>query len=306
MDAPLHVITAAVAIVAALPLLVWGIATSGTTRADRIHDNLGRATLASDLTTDGAGSDRMGRLVRPALRAMGQRTRRLTPSAWVDHLDRRLKLAGAPRRWLLERILGAKLLLGIGGAALGFALVSSDASPVNVLTAVVAIAGGYGTPDVILWGRAQERQTQIRVALPDTLDQMTISMEAGIGFDAAVMKAAEAGDGPLSEELRRVLGEIKLGIGRREAFQHLVDRTDVPELRTFVFAVNQADQYGLPVSQVLRTQAKEVRLRRHQRAEEQALKIPVKIVLPLVACIFPSLFIILLGPAAIRIARVLL
>lgn len=303
MDAPLHVVTAAAAIVAAIPLLVWGIASANSSSSDRIHDNLQRAAVAGD---GGNAPGPVARLVIQPVRALGRRTRSLTPAAWVEHLDRRLQLAGAPRAWPLERVLGAKLILGLVGIGIAGTLLGSEVSPLNLLSALIAVAGMYAAPDLILWGRAQERQAAIRVALPDTLDQMTISMEAGIGFDAAVMKATEAGYGPLSDELRRVLAEIKLGTGRREAFQHLVDRTDVPELRTFVFAVNQADQYGLPISQVLRVQAKEVRLRRHQRAEEQALKIPVKIVLPLVACIFPSLFIILLGPAAIRIARVLL
>jgi tight adherence protein C len=137
------------------------------------------------------------------------------------------------------------------------------------------------------------------------MDQLTISVEAGLGFDAALARVSTAGQGPLAEELRRLLGEIKVGVPRREALRHLLDRTEVQELRHFVLALQQAEEYGLPVARVLRVQAAELRIKRRQRAEEQAMKVPVKIVFPLVLCIFPSLFVVLLGPAVIRVMRTL-
>jgi tight adherence protein C len=132
---------------------------------------------------------------------------------------------------------------------------------------------------------------------------MTICVESGLGFDAALQRVGERGSGPLAEELGRTLSELSMGVTRREALGALVERTDVDELRRFVLAVRQADEYGLPVARVLRVQAGQLRARRRLEAEERAMKIPVKIVFPLVTCIFPSLFVVLLGPAVIRIVR---
>jgi tight adherence protein C len=176
-------------------------------------------------------------------------------------------------------------------------------TPTSLGLSVVLGTLGYFTPDVLLYGRAAERMDAIRLALPDTLDQLTISVEAGLGFDAALQRVANSGSGPLAEELHRTVNEITVGIPRAQAFRHLLDRTDVPELRAFVVALQQAEQYGLPTARVLRVQSAELRVKRRQRAEERAMKMPVKIVFPLVVCIFPALFIVLLGPALIRIIR---
>jgi tight adherence protein C len=164
---------------------------------------------------------------------------------------------------------------------------------------------GYAVPDLIIGSRGRQRQTQIGRELPDTLDQLTISVEAGLGFDAALMRVASTGTGPLAEELRRMLGELKVGVSRADAFRHLIDRTDVSELRHFALVLKQAEEFGLPIARVLRIQAAELRMKRRQRAEETAMKVPVKIVFPLVLCIFPALFVVLLGPAVIRVLRVL-
>jgi tight adherence protein C len=175
----------------------------------------------------------------------------------------------------------------------------------SVITGLLAGGFGYVLPDLLLWSRGKERQEIIQRELPDTLDQLTISVEAGLGFDAALTRVASTGQGPLAEELRRLLGEVKVGVPRGEALRHLLDRTDVQELRHFVLALQQAEEYGLPVARVLRIQSSELRVKRRQRAEEQAMKIPVKIVFPLVLCIFPALFVVLLGPAMIRVMRTL-
>lgn len=159
-------------------------------------------------------------------------------------------------------------------------------------------------PDAILHARGRERQAAILKELPDTLDQLTISVEAGLGFDAALSRVAVSGTGPLAEELTRLLAEIKVGVPRSESLKKLLTRTDVYELRHFILALQQAEQFGLPVARVLRIQSGELRVKRRQRAEETAMKVPVKIVFPLVFCIFPALFVVLLGPAMIRVARV--
>ncbi|NNL26812.1 MAG: type II secretion system F family protein [Acidimicrobiia bacterium] len=139
--------------------------------------------------------------------------------------------------------------------------------------------------------------------MPDTLDQVTMAVEAGMGFEGAVDRVAAAGHGPLSHELLRFLREMQLGVSRTEALRNLGDRTDVDDLRSFVFAIIQSENYGLPIAQVLRVQASDLRDKRRSRAEERALKLPVLLIFPLAFGIFPAIFIVLLGPAAIRIFR---
>ena len=168
--------------------------------------------------------------------------------------------------------------------------------------AVVATGVAYVVPELLLYSRGQERQQAISLELADTLDQMTIAVEAGLGFEAAMSRAGRNGRGPLAEELVRTLQDIAVGQPRREAYLALAERTAVPDLRRFIRAVVQADAYGVSIADVLRTQAAEMRLKRRQRAEEKAMQIPVKVIFPLILCILPTLFIVLLGPAALDIA----
>jgi tight adherence protein C len=168
---------------------------------------------------------------------------------------------------------------------------------------VIASGFGFFIPDVLLDRMGRQRQQTIERELPDVLDQITICVEAGLGFEAAMARAASTGDGPLAGELAHTLQDISLGMPRPSALGQILDRTDVPDLRHFVLAIGQAERHGVPIAQVLRVQAAEQREKRRQRAEERALKIPVKIVVPLICCILPSLFVVLLGPAAIRITH---
>jgi len=165
---------------------------------------------------------------------------------------------------------------------------------------------GYLLPDIILRSRAEERQVAMRRALPDTLDLLSISVEAGLGFDAAMARVAREVHGPLGQELNRVLQEMQLGTARAEAFRELAERSGTPELKSFVLAMVQADVFGIPVAKVLQVQAREMRIKRRQAAEERAQKLPVKILFPLLFCIFPVIFVVLLGPAAIRIYQSLI
>jgi tight adherence protein C len=243
----------------------------------------------------------LDRVVRPVVDRLGSRARRLTPGGWIRALERRVTLAAA-KNWTLERALAAKLLLAAMGFLVGWIWVQ-PVTPTSLGLAVLLGVLGYVTPDVILHGKAADRMDAIRDALPDTLDQLTISVEAGLGFDAALQRVSNSGEGPLADELLRTVNEVTVGIPRNQALRNLAERTDVAELRHFVVALQQAEQYGLPIARVLRIQASELRVKRRQRAEERALKMPVKIVFPLVTCIFPALFIVLLGPAVIRILR---
>jgi tight adherence protein C len=153
----------------------------------------------------------------------------------------------------------------------------------------------------VLTGHAQRRQEQIRRALPDSMDLLTISVEAGLGFDAAMAQVVKNVPGPLSHEFARMLHEMQLGVSRDDAFRKLADRTNVDELKAFVIAMIQANKFGVGVANVLRAQAKELRTKRKQRAERKAMQTPVKILFPLIFCVLPALFVVVIGPGAIRI-----
>jgi tight adherence protein C len=224
---------------------------------------------------------------------------RLTPPAYVRKLDRLLSLAGRPASLPLGRVLAAKPLLGLLGALLGLWLAGTPA-PLLKLVGLFVMLLGYFIPDLLLYSKGQERQKIMQLELANTLDQMLISVEAGLGFEGAMARAGENGKGPLAEELVRTLQDMQVGRSRRESYQALAARTNIPELRSFVQAVVQADTYGIAISRVLRIQAKVMRVKRRQRAEEKAMKLPVTILFPLLFFIFPVLFIAILGPAVIN------
>jgi tight adherence protein C len=180
-------------------------------------------------------------------------------------------------------------------------VISAAPPPLFVVLAVVLVLLAFVAPEVIAYSRADDRQKLITLALPDTLDQMTIAVEAGLGFDAALQKAATNGTGPLAEELIRTLQDQSIGRSRHDAYRALELRTNSEDLRRFIRAISQADAFGISVADVLRVQARDMRVRRRQRAEEQAMKVPVKVVFPLVFCILPVLFIVILTPAVIGI-----
>ncbi|MFI6101310.1 type II secretion system F family protein [Lentzea sp. NPDC051213] len=230
---------------------------------------------------------------------------RLSPAGVAQHLQRRLDLAGNPPTWTPDRVLAAKglgLLLGGGlGALIGV-------RSVGWLLAGLAAGAVFGffLADLLLLNAGQKRQEKIRRALPDALDMLTVCVEAGLGFDAALAQVARNTAGPLAQECARVLQEMQIGKSRNQALRALTERTTVTELRAFVSALAQAGELGVPIAQVLREQAREMRVRRRQRAEELAQKVPVKILFPLVACLFPAMFVVIIGPGAISIARVLM
>jgi tight adherence protein C len=225
---------------------------------------------------------------------------RLTPPAYVRKLDRLLSLAGRPLSMPLEKVLAGKIALGIAGASLGLYLSAVGSTPIMKLAGVFLLVLGYFIPDLLLYSKGMERQKAMQLELANTLDQMLISVEAGLGFEGAMARAGENGKGPLAEELVRTLQDMQVGRSRRESYQALAERTNIPELRSFVQAVVQADTYGIAISRVLRIQAKVMRVKLRQRAEEKAMKLPVMILFPLLFFIFPVLFIAILGPAVIN------
>lgn len=224
---------------------------------------------------------------------------RLTPPAYQRKLDRLLSLAGRPESLPLGRLLTAKPVLGVVGALFGSYMSISGPTTIIKLLGLFVVILGYFIPDLLLYSKGQERQKAMQLELANTLDQMLISVEAGLGFEGAMARAGENGKGPLAEELVRTLQDMQVGRGRKESYLALAERTSIPELRSFVQAVVQADTYGIAISRVLRVQAKVMRVKRRQRAEEKAMKLPVSILFPLLFFIFPVLFIAILGPAAI-------
>ncbi|MFF2273457.1 type II secretion system F family protein [Agromyces sp. NPDC058136] len=253
--------------------------------------------------TVAALSDEAGAVEEPVQRGtIGASLIAAAPRGYVGWIEKQIIFAGRPIGWTLGGIITWKLVLGVVGAVLGtmFAF-SGGIQPIKVLLAVFAAVLLFFLPDVLINSRAHDRQEAIRRALPDTLDQMTIAVEAGLGFDAAMAKSARNGHGPLPEELIRVLQDMSIGRTRRDAFLELEARTNSPDLRRFVRAVIQADAYGIALGDVLRVQAGEMRLKRRQRAEEQAQKVTVKILFPLVFCLLPVLMIVVMTPGVIGI-----
>jgi tight adherence protein C len=229
----------------------------------------------------------------------GAALRAMTPESAARRVRRMIDVAGRPAGFTMTRVLSAKVGLALSTAGLGALLVAGKPGPVEIVLVLAAVLGAYHLPEAALWGRAQERQQAIARQLPDVLDQMTIAVEAGLGFEAALNRAASTGRGVLAEELVRTVQDVAVGRPRRAAYDALAARTQVPDLKRFVGAVNQADTYGVPIADVLRVQADEARAKRRQRAEEQAMKVPVKVVFPLVVCILPALLIVVVGPAAL-------
>jgi tight adherence protein C len=236
---------------------------------------------------------------------LGRLAQRLIPPGRQRVLERLWTRAGRPAAWPVSRLVTAKLVLP--AVAAGLTLLYLDVRPgaLTVLLGGAVVVVCHFLPELLLHSRAQERSQKITLELADTLDQMTIAVEAGLGFDAAMAKAGQNGKGPLAEELVRTLQDIQLGHPRRVAYEGLATRTDVVDLRRFVRSIIQADRYGVAVGEVLRTQAAEMRMKRRQRAEEKAMQIPVKVIFPLMLCILPVLFIVLLGPAVLDIMAAL-
>jgi tight adherence protein C len=246
------------------------------------------------------------RLLKPFYNAALGLTRRFTPAGARDAIRRKLVMAGSPFGWDPDRVLVAKVACLCGGVLLGlmFLTLFSFAWPLRVLGFLAIALLGYWLPNIVLTNAVQRRQNEIRSALADSIDLLTICVEAGLGFDAALAHVSRNTDGPLADEFYRTLQEVQLGRSRNEAMRNLADRSNVPELRAFVLAMVQADIFGVSVANVLRIQAKDMRVKRRQLAEERAMKVPIKVLFPVLFCIFPALFVVILGPAIMRIVDV--
>ena len=245
------------------------------------------------------------RVIAPVLAALSGLTGRFTPEGYRETVAKKLVLAGNPANLNVDQVLVLKLLGTVSGLVwlpVIFLLLG--------LSGLVAFAfvgflwfAAFMLPDLYLSRAIEERQHQIAIQLPDILDLLTISVEAGLGFEQALERTTGAVPGPLSDEFRRMLRETRIGSSRAEALRSLDERCDVPELRTFILAMLQADTFGVSISRLLRSQADEMRIRRRLRAQELAMKAPVKMLFPMVFCIFPSIFVVILGPAIISLSQ---
>ena len=241
------------------------------------------------------------RVLNPLLDRFVGLGRRVTPSDYSERIAAKLNVAGNPPGWTVDRVMSLKVVgiaVGLVAGVLLAWLLDKGTMPSIGITVVGAVAGYYG-PNYYLYQKGHDRAASMQRALPDALDLLTISVEAGLGFDAALSQVARNTDGPLADEFARVLQEMQIGLGRSQALRALGERSTLAELRSFTSAMVQADSFGIPVGQVLRVQSNEIRLKRRQRAEEAAQKIPVKIMVPLVLFILPALFVAVLGPAII-------
>lgn len=278
--------------------LAWSLVAVDRRGFAAVRNNLGRGLrLAGGMpVSTGTSSSASAKPSTP----LGMR---LTPRGYSGWLDKLLARAGRPAKLPLERVLVAKPALALLVGVVGIMVVSENPSPQAVLFVILLAALAYFVPDILIHGRGAERQKAIELELPNTLDQMLISVEAGLGFETAMARAGQNGKGPLAAELVRTLQDMQVGRSRRDAYLALASRTDVSDLRSFVRAVVQADVYGIAIANVLRAQAKQMRVKRRQRAEEKAMKLPIKVLFPLMFCILPVLFIVIIGPAAINVMK---
>ncbi len=249
----------------------------------------------------------LDRTLRPLVSRLSARMSSMASTSFTESTEKRLALAGNPgdlrtADWMGIKAVGA--IIGGGLATLLFVVpgpVTVLAFPLNLLLILVGLYLGYALPEFWLGGRIKKRQHDIILMIPDALDLLTISVRAGLGFDGALGKVVEKLNGPLTDEFRRALAEIRVGKPRRDALRDIVPRTEVTALTNFIGAIIQAEQLGVSISKVLQVQSEQLRIERRQRAEEMAAKAPIKMLFPLVGCIFPSLFIVILGPAIILI-----
>ena len=294
---------AAIFVALTLALLTLGTATSERRQVGRSLAAVNALHAAPSAFQQELNKPFAERVLDPGMARLSRLGRRLTREDQLARIRHRLELAGNPPQWDVDRVIALKVLGLVAGLLVGVALpvlMGASALPIIGIAALFGV-GGYFAPNMLIYQLGYDRTEQVRRDLPDALDLLTISVEAGLAFDAGLSQVARNTTGPLAEEFFRVLQEMQIGTGRVQAMRALADRTDVPELKSFVGAMIQADAFGIPVSGVLRVQAKEMRVKRSQRAEELAQKVPVKILFPLIFCIMPCLFLVVMGPAVITV-----
>ncbi len=300
MSNNVQVLIAAIATVLAVPILLAALLPDANA-----SDNTGRGRLSKSASAryrqGQLTSSPFQRILAPILAAAAGQARRVTPIGAIDNTTNNLIVSGLANKISLEAMLGLKVILGIAGLALGILFIPFESPVMRIACIGLAAALGFYLPEIYVNRKVEERQAEIRTDLPDVLDQLTVIVEAGLGFDSAIGRLVETGNGALIDEFGRVLRGIRLGQTRAEALEGLAVRTQVPEVKQFVAAIKQTESIGVPMARILRTQSHHMRELKRLAAEERAMKLPVKLVLPMVMCMLPALFLVLIGPVAIRI-----
>jgi len=300
---PILPIAVAVVAAAAVLLIVYGLV--GTAPVDPVQARLTQlgSMQAKNLEELELQQPFFDRTIKPLTARLSGSVARITSANFSERTDKRLALAGNPGDMRTGDWLGIKAMGAVAGAGILFLLFGILGGNIlnGIVFAVLGLGIGYIFPEFWLSGRIKKRQKLVLIQIPDALDLLTISVRAGLGFDAALGKVVEKMKGPLVDEFRRALAEVRVGKVRRDALRDIVARTEVQPLTNFIGAIIQAEQLGVSISKVLQIQSEQLRIERRQRAEELAAKAPIKMLFPLVGCIFPALFIVILGPAIILI-----
>ena len=301
MNLPL--VIGAGAVMAIVPILAWTFLSDSSASTVSAAELVGKKKGDPlDLRSQMLKHSARDRAIAPAFAKIAKLMKRLTPAGWTVQMEQRIAMAGLNQKWSAERVLILKFVGLVIGGFYAFSNLGGAGGGILSLVKVIAPAPlGFFLPDILIKNNADKRQKKIQQQLPDFLDQITVGVEAGLGLDAAMARTSKSNDGPLAEEFRRTLQHVQAGLSRGEAMRGLANRNKVVELRQFVASILQAEQFGIPMAQVLRVQAAEQRRKRRQRAEEKAMKLPVKVLFPLVLCILPALFVVLIGPAALSI-----
>ncbi|MEJ2209215.1 MAG: type II secretion system F family protein [Anaerolineae bacterium] len=282
----------------ALMLIIVGIAAPRP--ADEVEARLieygGRPMTLEEIELAAPFSQRV---LVPLLRASSQFVSRFTPERTLEQTRRKLELAGNPNNWGPTEFLGVRGLaaLLLGGLTFFLTMLTNTAVTQRLLFVAVMVFLGFFLPVLWLGGRISRRQDEVIKTLPDALDLLTISVEAGLPFDGAMQRVAEKWDNEISKAFARMLNEMRVGKARRDALRDMAERIDVPDVTSFVAALVQADQLGISIAKVLRIQSEQMRIKRRQRAEEKAQQAPIKMLIPMTFLIFPTILIVILGPA---------
>ena len=297
-----------VLLLGAVGLVVWGTRKRGS--KEQVMSSLEKLDAYDSQAFRRAELDQPAtkRLLAPAVRRLTGIARGITPSGQIRKLDRKIESAGRPGNLDVNALLVLKFLSLAVGLVILIVLAALKVLPLVwfVILAVFVVVFTYFLPDLILNSATNTRRQQIARSLPDFLDLLTVSVEAGLGLDSAMAKIAERMRGPLKEEILITLHEIRMGKTRAAALRAMADRCQVDDLTTFITALIQSQQLGISLGQVLRVQAEQIRTIQRQRIEERAQKAPVKLLVPLILCIFPAMFVVIIGPAFIRIYDALL
>jgi len=293
---------------AAAAILFIAIGLAGSSRVDPVQARLTQlgSMQAKNLEELELQQPFFERTLRPLAGRLSGTVSRFTSSSFTARTEKNLAMAGNPGDLRVPDWMGIKAICAVVFAILFFLLflfLLNTGLPLAIALGASGVAVGYIAPEFWLGRRIRARQKAILLQIPDALDLLTISVRAGLGFDAALSKVVEKLQGPLVDEFRRALAEVRVGKARRDALRDIIPRTEVTPLTNFIGAIIQAEQLGVSISKVLQVQSEQLRIERRQRAEEMAAKAPIKMLFPLVGCIFPSLFIVILGPAIILIIK---